>query len=107
MSFRRDREAESEWRRWVKAHEAEIIAIGIPREVWADAMTWGRFLEHGYHPPTDSARDVQFRLEDLSPDQQLRLYRFLDAALPDSRGGNVVWMTLHHRFGAAVEADPE
>jgi hypothetical protein len=107
MSFRRDRDAELDWRRWVKTHETELIAIGIPREVWADRMAWGRFLEHGHHPAIDNARDVRFRLEDLSPEQQLRFYRFLGAALPEQRGGNVVWMLLHHRFGDAVEATRE
>ena len=107
MSFRRDRETELAWRRWVRTHEAELIAIGIPREVWSDEMTWWRFLEHGIHPDVCNARDVKFRLEDLSPDQQLRFYRFLDAVLPEQRAGTVVWTILHHRFGNAVEADRE
>lgn len=107
MSFRRDRDADSAWRRWVRAHEAELIAVGIPREVWADEMTWDRFRGHGIHPPVGSAHEIRFRLENLSPDQQLRFYRFLDAALPEQRAGNVVWAILHHRFRDTVEAGRE
>jgi hypothetical protein len=107
MSFRRDHDAELAWRQWVKAHEAELIAVGIPREVWADEMTWWRFLEHAIHPAVSNARDVRFRLEDLSPEQQRRFYRFLDAVLPEQRAGTAVWTILDHRFGNAVEANRE
>lgn len=107
MSFRRDRETELEWRRWVKAHEAELIAVGLPREVFADRPTWLRFIGHGYHPPIDNPREVRFRLEDLSPEQQLRFYRFLDAVLPEQRAGDIVWTILHHRFGDAAEVNRE
>lgn len=90
MSFRRDADAELAWRRWVRAHEAELIAIGIPREVWSDRMTWGRFVEHGRH--TADPRDIRFTPDDLPPDRQHRFYRFLDA-LPDHRA-SVVWLDL-------------
>ncbi|HEX4607997.1 MAG TPA: hypothetical protein VH092_07315 [Urbifossiella sp.] len=82
MSFRRDHDAELDWRRWVRTHEAELIAIGIPREVWADRPTWWRFLGHGYHPPASNRRDVRFSVNDLPEPQQRRLYRFLDAIRP-------------------------
>lgn len=101
MSFRRDSESEREWRRWVDAHQNELIAIGIPREVWADRLTWQRFIEHGYHATGPTPHDVRFRLEDLSDERQHRLYRFLDAALTESRGGNAVWLILDSRFGPA------
>lgn len=103
MSFRRDRQAELAWRQWVRAHEAELLAIGIPREVWIDEMTWWQFLEHAVHPPVSNARDVRFRLEDLPPDQQLRLYRFLGTVLPEQRGGNLVWTLLRQRFGTTTD----
>jgi hypothetical protein len=99
MSFRRDRETELEWQRWVRAHEAELIAIGIPREVWADRLTWWRFVDHGYHPPVSNARDVRFRLSDLSNEKQYRLYRFLDPVLPATRYGHSLWAVLQSRFG--------
>jgi hypothetical protein len=102
MSFHRDRDAELAWRRWVSAHEAELIAIGIPREVWADQMTWYRFLDHGIHPAVANARDVRFRLDDLPSDRRERLYRLLALALPQgSRVGSVVWQVLHHQCGDA------
>jgi hypothetical protein len=107
MSSRRDHDAELAWRRWVRTHEAELIAIGVPREVWADEMTWWHFLEHGYHPDTNTARDVRFRLKDLSPEQQLRFYRFLDAVLPEQRAGTIVWGILDHRFRTAVADNRE
>lgn len=103
MSFRRDHDTELAWRKWVRAHEDELVAIGIPREVFIDRMTWWRFLEHALHPPASSARDVRFRLEDLSPDQQLRFYQFLDVVLPEQRGGNLVWTLLDRQFGTRVE----
>lgn len=107
MSFRRDRESELAWRRWVRAHEAELVAIGIPREVWADRTTWYRFLWHGHHPPASNARDVRFRLADLSEERQRRLYRLLAAEPVESRAGNDVWMILHQKFGhPATDATP-
>lgn len=107
MSFRRDRETELAWRRWVRTHEAELIAIGIPREVWTDRLTWWRFLEHGIHPDVSNARDGRFQLEDLSPEQQLRFYRFLDFVLPEQRGGTTVWAILDHRFRTEVADNSE
>jgi hypothetical protein len=108
MSFRRDRETELAWRRWVKAHESELIAIGIPREVWADRMTWWRFLWHSYHPPASNTRDVRFRLDDLSPEQQLQFYSFLESILSErERSGNDVWNTLQRRFRTKVADNSE
>jgi hypothetical protein len=105
MSFRRDRETELAWHRWVSAHTDQLIAIGIPREVWADRLTWGRFVEHGYHPPVSNARDVRFRVSDLSDEQQYQLYRFLDTVLPAPRYGSSLWVILHSRFGETDNRD--
>lgn len=105
MSFRRDRETELAWQKWMRAHEGELIAIGIPREVWADRLTWGRFIEHGYHSPTENARESSFRVGDLPDEQQYRLYRFLDALLPGKRYGYSLWSILQSRFGMPAETD--
>jgi hypothetical protein len=99
MSFRRDHETELAWRQWVRAHEDELIACGIPREVWADRLTWWLFVDHGYHPPVSNARDVRFNVSDLTAAQQERLYKFLDAVLPERRDGYSLWSYLHFRFG--------
>lgn len=96
MSFRRERDRV--WQQWVQAHTDELVAIGIPREVWADEMTWWRFVDHGYHPPASNARDVRFNVSDLSPEQQHRLYRFLDRVLPAVRYGFPLWSLLESRF---------
>ncbi|AWM36304.1 hypothetical protein GobsT_59080 [Gemmata obscuriglobus] len=101
MSFRRDKQGEREWRLWVAANEADLIAVGVPREVWADRLTWWRFVDHGYHPPVSNACDVRFRLADLSGEQQHLLYLFLDRVLPEERHGFALWAILHSRFGPA------
>jgi hypothetical protein len=103
VSFRRDRETDLAWRQWVRTHEGELIAIGIPREVWADRLTWWRFVDHGYHPPIEDAREVRFRVEDLSEERQRRLYEFLDAVLPEARYSYTLWAILHSRFGVPAE----
>ncbi|MBN9521402.1 hypothetical protein J0H58_23250 [bacterium] len=105
MSFRRDHDAELNWRRWVRAHEAELIAIGIPREVWADRLTWWRFVDHGYHPPASNAREVRFSPDDLPASQQRRLYVFLDSILPEMRYGSSLWAVLRSRFGAMSQSE--
>ena len=105
MSFRRDHDAELEWRHWVRAHEAELVAIGIPREVWADRQTWARFVGHGYHPPASNRRDVRFSAGDLPEPQLRRLYAFLDSILPATRGSFFLWTDLHHRFGTASQTE--
>lgn len=99
MGFRRNSDKELAWQRWVRAHEDELIAIGIPREVWADELTWWLFVDHGYHPPVNNRRDVRFSADDLSEPQQRRLYRFLDSILPADRYGSSLWGVLHSRFG--------
>ncbi len=101
MSFRRDRDAELEWKRWVRAHEAELVAVGIPREVWADRLTWWQFADHGYHPAVSNPREVRFSADDLTEEQQRRLYRLLDAILPEARHGYSLWAVLESRFGPA------
>lgn len=103
MSFRRDHDAESEWRRWVRAHQAELIAIGVPREVWADRMTWWRFVEHGHH--TADPRAIRFTPDDLPADRQHRLYRFLDEVLPRPRYGYSLWAVLRSRFDTGGEPE--
>src|SRR5262245_13044045 len=100
MSFRRNREADLAWDRWVRTHSAELVEIGIPREVWSDKLTWVRFLEYATHPPADSARNVRFRLTDLSPEQQLRLYQLLEVEPVSERAGNIVWVQLQAKFGS-------
>jgi hypothetical protein len=104
MSFRRNHDAELEWRRWVRTHEAELIAIGIPREVWADRKTWWRFVDHGFHAVRD-IRDVRFSADELPEPNQRRLYEFLDSILPESRSGSFLWADLNRRFGATTRTD--
>ena len=102
MSFRRDCETTLAWQRWVSTHQDELIVIGIPREVWGDCLIWNRFLEHGYHPPIENV--CEFRLDDLSPVQQQKFYRFLSNNMAEGgRPGNDVWMILHQRFGSEVD----
>lgn len=103
MSFRRDKAAAREWHAWVRKHGAELVACGVPREVWADRMTWLQFVDHGYHP--SNPRDVRFSVADLSAEQQERLYQFLDAVLSESSKsyGSTLWDVLHFRFGKRDE----
>src|SRR4051812_13986085 len=101
MSSRRDRSAALEWQQWVNAHEAELVAIGIPREVWEDRSAWSRFVGHGYHPPVSNRRDVRFSADDLPTEQQYRLYQFLAAVLPQPRYGYSLWAVLESRFAPA------
>lgn len=105
MSFRRDKTAAREWQAWVREHEAELVACGVPREVWADPMTWYLFVDHGYHPPVSNAREVRFNVSDLSADQQERLYRFLTGVLPvhEKEHSSSLWSYLHFRFGQRDE----
>ena len=105
MGFRRDKRGEREWRSWATAHGTELTAAGVPREVWADRFAWQRFVEHGYHPPASNARDVRFRVADLTEEQQRRLYRFLDSVLSGARDGCPLWALLHSRFGPADGSD--
>lgn len=105
MSFRRDKAATREWQAWVREHEAELVACGVPREVWADPMTWYLFVDHGYHPPVSNDREVRFNVADLNAEQQERLYRFLVTVLSESTKsyGSMLWHFLHFRFGKRDE----
>lgn len=101
MSYRRDNTAAREWQAWIRQHEAELVACGVPREVWADELTWALFVDHGYHP--SDPRDVRFNVADLTAEQQERLYQFLDRILPTARHGSSLWSYLHFRFGKRDE----
>lgn len=107
MSFRRDRNSDVAWCRWIRDHESELVAIGIPREVWAGRLTWWQFVDHGYHPPVSKAREVRFRLSDLSREQQHRLYLFLDTVLPETRSGSTLWAVLKHQFESTEDTDTD
>ncbi len=106
MSFRRDRNSELDWSRWVRSHEAELVAIGISGEVWSDRVDWWRFVGHGYHPPVSDPREVRLRLSDLSDDKQFQLFRFLDAVLPQTRYGYSLWAILKSRFSPLDKPQP-
>jgi hypothetical protein len=101
VSFRRDKTTARKWQAWVQAHEDELVACGVPREVFADELTWWLFVDHGYHPPVSNARDVRFNVSDLTAEQQERLYQFLDAVLSENAKGHSssLWSYLHFRFG--------
>ena len=109
MSFRRNRQPDLEWKRWTQAHEDRLTAIGLPREVWADRLTWQRFLGEGFHAdPETSGLCVRFRLEDLNEQQQRLLYELLcEFFAASDPAGCIVWSLLHRRFAPTEAAFPD
>ncbi len=47
MGFRRNSESHRAWHKWIDQHRDSLIRCGLPGFVYADRLTWLRFLEHG------------------------------------------------------------
>lgn len=79
MSFRRDKSdahrRQREWGAWIDAHRAELVAMGVPPEIYLDESRWDDFLQNGHlhwHEGTG------WGFDELSRDQIRALGRFLD-----------------------------
>jgi hypothetical protein len=46
MGFRRDGDKHRAWYMWIGRNRGTLIQCGLPEFVYADRMTWLRFLEH-------------------------------------------------------------
>ena len=79
MSFRKsktDSQHQSKDRHaWIDQHRHELIAIGLPAEVYLDESHWLDFLQNGHlHWHASSG----FAFDQLSPGQMAALHRFLE-----------------------------
>ena len=63
------------WCAWIDDHRAELVAIGLPTEVFLDEAHWHDFLENGHLHWHESSG---FEFGDLSPGQLAALHRFLE-----------------------------
>ena len=53
MAFRSDRQANPEWRQFLKQFQVRLTAAGIPEEAFKTRRSWLYFIEHVYlddHP---------------------------------------------------------
>lgn len=79
MSFRKSKtdgqRCSSEWREWIDQHRAELMAIGIPAEVYLDEAHWSDFLENGHLHRHESSG---FEFGQLSSGQLAALRQFLE-----------------------------
>ena len=51
MGYLRDGESQRAWSQWIDQHRDDFIRCSLPDFVFADKLTWFRFLEHGgWHP---------------------------------------------------------
>jgi hypothetical protein len=63
------------WQEWIARHRAELVAIGLPPEVYLDDSHWSDFLENGHLHWHESSG---FEFGDLSAGQLAALHRFLE-----------------------------
>jgi hypothetical protein len=63
------------WHEWIDRHRAELVAIGLPPEVYLDESHWADFLQNGHLHWHESSG---FEFGDLSPGQLRALHRFLE-----------------------------
>jgi len=79
MAFRKARNdkyrRDQEWQVWIDANRAELVAIGLPAEVYLDADRWLDFLENGHLHWHESSG---FEFGHLSPKKLNALHRFLE-----------------------------
>ena len=99
MSFRRNREQSLEWHKGVEEHRERLVAIGIPREVWADRAVWLRFLQEGFHSDSSDWRMLRFSFDDLDTENLRLLHQFLcDLGFEPDCHGFEVWDSLQRQF---------
>ena len=79
MSFRKlkshNGHLSHEWHAWIDLNRSELIAIGVPAEVFLDEARWSDFLQNGHLHWHESAG---FEFGQLSPQQLAALNRFLE-----------------------------
>src|ERR1700722_17418503 len=79
MSFRKPKtdaqRRSNDWLTWIDQHRSELIAIGLPAEVYLDESRWSDFLQNGHLHWHESSG---FEFGRLSPPQLVALNRFLD-----------------------------
>ncbi|MBK8039115.1 MAG: hypothetical protein IPK22_18585 [Verrucomicrobiaceae bacterium] len=77
MSFRRNTSKALKWQQWLRKHQDELLACGIPLAVLQDESNWLYFLDHGYFTPV-TGRIPVIQLEDMSREDAVRLCSFLE-----------------------------
>ena len=77
MAFRRDKQKSLRWESWLHEHRDELIACGIPHEVFEHQRHWGYFLDHGYFKPEGSAEPI-IDVDRMGADEAQRLRAFLE-----------------------------
>src|SRR5689334_23356464 len=77
MSFRRDKEKELHWQKWLQKHRDELLAGGVPHIVLEDKSHWFYFLEHGYFKPGGSAEPM-INVDRMNRADMERLCLFLE-----------------------------
>jgi hypothetical protein len=79
MGFRRPKtnahHRSQKWHTWINRVRAELLAIGLPAEVYLDEDHWSDFLENGYLEWHESSG---FEFGHLSMGQLAALHRFLE-----------------------------
>lgn len=63
------------WHAWIDRYREELVAIGLPAEVYLDESHWSDFLENGHLHWHETSG---FDFGDLSAGQLATLHRFLE-----------------------------
>jgi len=87
----------SEWAKWIDIHHAELVAIGIPPEVYLDHSRWDDFLQNGHLHWHD---ETGWEWSDLSSDPMGAIGRFLQQHFADDRRCRSLlrWITERTEF---------
>jgi hypothetical protein len=78
MAFRqsrKDHHQPREWQDWIEFRRQELVAIGLPPEVYLDQSRWTDFLENGHLHWHESSG---FEFADLNRGQLAALLRFME-----------------------------
>ena len=87
MSFRRDKKKVRQWQTFLRKHQDELLACGIPLTVLEDERRWEHFLYEGYYTPPGSAEpaiDLKRWIERIDRQQMERLCCLLEQEGLDS-----------------------
>ncbi|MEM7231092.1 MAG: hypothetical protein AAF517_02890 [Planctomycetota bacterium] len=90
--YRRNSENAHSWSKWIRDHDDELAAVGVPSLVFESERRWWYFLEHGHD------FDPEWHVGLLNAEQASALVCFLRREYPSDEAWCCIGV-LRNEFG--------